>query len=166
MTCEWCTEPFAAKRSDARYCTPRCKAAARYARDRERAAVDPAFAEALRARNRTLAARWSARHPEYRRSPARQAAQRAAASRYNRSPKGRDTKRANRIARRTGGRTPIDPLIVLELCDGACGLCGGDVDLGDFHIDHIIPVALGGDGHLSNLQVAHPACNRRKGVEA
>jgi 5-methylcytosine-specific restriction endonuclease McrA len=45
-----------------------------------------------------------------------------------------------------------------------CGLCGDPVELADVHIDHIIPVARGGDDWPGNLQVTHSACNVRKGV--
>lgn len=44
-----------------------------------------------------------------------------------------------------------------------CGLCGGDVDPSDVHIDHILPYSLGGSSDLDNLQVAHSLCNIRKG---
>jgi hypothetical protein len=44
-----------------------------------------------------------------------------------------------------------------------CGLCGGEVEPTDVHIDHIIPVFHGGKDRLENLQVAHSQCNLRKG---
>lgn len=44
-----------------------------------------------------------------------------------------------------------------------CGLCDGDVDPTDVHIDHIMPASLGGKDELDNLQVAHSFCNIRKG---
>lgn len=44
-----------------------------------------------------------------------------------------------------------------------CGLCGGDVELGDVHIDHIKPVIQGGTDNPNNLQVSHSKCNIRKG---
>lgn len=52
---------------------------------------------------------------------------------------------------------------VIERDGGVCGLCGGDVDPGDIHIDHILPVSLGGQDLMENLQVAHSKCNIRKG---
>lgn len=55
-------------------------------------------------------------------------------------------------------------LIVIERDGYVCGLCGGDVDPDDLHIDHIKPVARGGRDELANLQVAHPTCNIRKGA--
>lgn len=52
---------------------------------------------------------------------------------------------------------------VIERDGYVCGLCGGDVEQDDVHIDHIVPVSLGGQNELSNLQVAHSLCNIRKG---
>lgn len=56
-------------------------------------------------------------------------------------------------------------LIVLELDDGVCGICGLDVDPFNYSIDHIVPLARGGLHTLENLQVAHPRCNNRKHLE-
>lgn len=44
-----------------------------------------------------------------------------------------------------------------------CGLCGGEVEPDDVHIDHIHPRSLGGSDDLDNLQVSHSLCNMRKG---
>lgn len=60
----------------------------------------------------------------------------------------------------------VVPLVVLERDDGECGVCGSDVDpFGDFEIDHIVAIADGGEHSYENVQLAHPACNRRKAVE-
>lgn len=56
----------------------------------------------------------------------------------------------------------VDPLVVLERDDGACGICGEDVDPQDFQIDHIVPFALGGLHNYENTQPAHALCNNRK----
>lgn len=52
-----------------------------------------------------------------------------------------------------------------------CHLCGADIDYDaashleplSFTIDHIIPLAKGGDDTLENLAAAHRKCNRAKG---
>lgn len=45
-----------------------------------------------------------------------------------------------------------------------CGLCGDAVlEMAAVHIDHIMPVSLGGETTLDNLQVAHAFCNMSKG---
>ena len=74
-------------------------------------------------------------------------------------------KAAERRARLRGLPTErIDPLVVLELDDGLCGICGEDVDPNRFQVDHVIPIALGGPHLYSNVQVAHATCNQKKGA--
>lgn len=53
--------------------------------------------------------------------------------------------------------------LVIERDGCVCGLCGGDVDPNDVHIDHLVPVSHGGLDLLENLQVAHSKCNLSKG---
>lgn len=57
----------------------------------------------------------------------------------------------------------VHPLAVLEMSDGVCGICGEDVDPGNYQVDHIYPVDLGGEHSYANTQPAHPLCNMRKG---
>jgi 5-methylcytosine-specific restriction endonuclease McrA len=45
-----------------------------------------------------------------------------------------------------------------------CGLCGKPMGLDEATLDHIVPRALGGSNHHSNLQFAHGPCNWRKGA--
>lgn len=52
---------------------------------------------------------------------------------------------------------------VIERDGNACGICGDPVEEAP-HIDHIHPRSLGGSDLPINLQVAHPACNIRKGA--
>lgn len=56
----------------------------------------------------------------------------------------------------------IDPLVVLEMDDGVCGLCHEDVDPNQFDVDHIVPLARGGEHTYGNVQATHPRCNRSK----
>lgn len=58
-----------------------------------------------------------------------------------------------------------DPLVVLEMDDGVCGICGEDVDPFRFELDHIVPTSRGGEFSYANVQVAHPTCNRQKFVK-
>lgn len=44
----------------------------------------------------------------------------------------------------------------------ACHLCGSDVDPANWHLEHVIPIALGGTDCLANAAVAHPTCNLQK----
>jgi 5-methylcytosine-specific restriction endonuclease McrA len=43
-----------------------------------------------------------------------------------------------------------------------CGICGGSVPEEDVHIDHILPVLLGGRNYDNNLRVTHSVCNLRR----
>lgn len=77
---------------------------------------------------------------------------------------GRRMREAARRARQRGAfLEDVHPLVVLERDDGACGICGGDVDPHDFHVDHIDPLAQGGLHGYCNVQLAHPTCNLQKG---
>ena len=53
---------------------------------------------------------------------------------------------------------------VIERDGLLCGLCGKAVSANDVHIDHVIPLALGGPTTIDNLQVAHSTCNIKKGA--
>lgn len=52
---------------------------------------------------------------------------------------------------------------IFAACDGICGICGLFVDPECWDVDHIVPYACGGKHESSNVQVAHPTCNARKG---
>lgn len=58
----------------------------------------------------------------------------------------------------------VSRLVVLELSDGACAICGGDLDPAAFHVDHILPLSAGGWHGYDNVQAAHPLCNVQKGT--
>lgn len=49
---------------------------------------------------------------------------------------------------------------------GICGLCGEAADPADWHLDHVVPIARGGEHSYANVQVAHPGCNRKKWANA
>lgn len=53
---------------------------------------------------------------------------------------------------------------ILRRCNFACYYCGVPAAMGvkQLHIDHVIPVALGGDNHPSNLVAACWDCNAGK----
>lgn len=56
--------------------------------------------------------------------------------------------------------------IMVEILGGdlVCGLCGGPIEsIGAATQDHIIPISQGGPDTLSNVQLAHRACNELKG---
>lgn len=52
--------------------------------------------------------------------------------------------------------------VVYENSGGKCGLCGRDVSLDDFTIDHVVPIARGGTNEIDNLQACCSRCNKLK----
>lgn len=44
---------------------------------------------------------------------------------------------------------------------GKCAVCHADI-LANFHVDHILPLALGGTHDEKNLQLLCPSCNLKK----
>lgn len=56
----------------------------------------------------------------------------------------------------------VDPLVVLERDGPGCGICGEDTEPGFFSLDHIVPLARGGEHSYANVQIAHRSCNSRK----
>lgn len=82
-----------------------------------------------------------------------------------RSPIVRRAKSARRRARiRQNPVEKVDFAVVFAAYEGRCGICGGPVDPGNYHMDHIVAIANGGAHTASNLQPAHPVCNQRKGA--
>lgn len=58
----------------------------------------------------------------------------------------------------------IDVAAVFDRDAGLCGVCGGEVDPENWHLDHIVPLARGGHHTHDNVQVCHPRCNLQKGT--
>ncbi len=96
--------------------------------------------------HRATTRRWVAEHPER-------------AKEINRMAE------ADRRVRKRGQFVEhVDPMVVYERDEGLCGICGGTV-YGDFHLDHKIPLAKGGEHSYANTQIAHPPCNLAKGAK-
>lgn len=157
--------------------------ARRNAQDRVRRAADPEkylrMERAYRAKHperaRASSKRYRERHPERVREsqlryesthPERLDRKRATTREWHHRnrPRHAATQRARKARIRGLFVEHVHSLIVLELHDGVCGICGEDVDPGNFHVDHIIPLALGGEHSYANTQPAHPVCNHRKGA--
>lgn len=85
----------------------------------------------------------------------------------------RDTakKRRRRVAL-LGRPSEVYTTVGIAERDGfRCGLCTEPVDMGlsgrdpmGPTIDHVLPIALGGDDTRANVQLAHLSCNMRKGA--
>lgn len=96
---------------------------------------------------------------------------RAATKRWRRNnpSSARRTDRIQARRRRAGVRLGVVSVNIEEILfqkqDGYCAynlLCHGDLYIDGFHLDHILPLALGGKHEDNNLQLTCPTCNLRK----
>jgi 5-methylcytosine-specific restriction endonuclease McrA len=73
-------------------------------------------------------------------------------------------RRAKKISTSDGSVTPefLEELYIVQ--DGMCNICGLPFGKGknSFHVDHIVPLAKGGEHKDSNIQLLCPSCNTRK----
>lgn len=151
------------------------QAVARWAADPEKyRAKERAYREAAPELHQKRWKRYKARHPErikeiqrrfYYRNREREIAD---ARQWQREhPERHAANEASRRAKISGQFVEhVIPLAVLEFADGVCGICGEDVDPGNFQIDHIEPLFHGGEHSYANTQPAHPRCNMSKGTRA
>ena len=73
--------------------------------------------------------------------------------------------RANRRAKKREVGGSLSPDLVkrlLKLQKGMCPCCRTPLN-GEYHSDHIMPLALGGTNTDANMQLLHPKCNLQKG---
>lgn len=77
-----------------------------------------------------------------------------------------DNASRRRARKRDLPEEPIDRLSIYDRDKGICHLCGRKVSPKTFHLDHLVPVSLGGGTVAANLRVAHPSCNVRKHTKA
>lgn len=53
--------------------------------------------------------------------------------------------------------------VVWERDEGVCHICQHPADESNWHLEHVIPLAQGGEHSYGNVAVSHPKCNLRKG---
>lgn len=58
----------------------------------------------------------------------------------------------------------VDVVVLFKRDRGCCGICGGRVKRSERSIDHIVPLASGGEHSYKNTQLAHFRCNASKGA--
>lgn len=114
------------------------------ARDKER-----------RRKNREANRRWVKENREHLNAYAREYNKRRPDVDWNK-------KQRRRAAEKTG--KPVDRQAIWERDGGTCRICNEPIK-GPFHIDHIVPLALGGTHEPANCQLAHPACNQEKWIK-
>jgi len=73
--------------------------------------------------------------------------------------------RARRHAQINAAIEEIDRQKIYERDKGICYLCGEPVDSNNWHLDHIIPLARGGEHVMTNVAVTHPFCNQSKNAK-
>lgn len=74
--------------------------------------------------------------------------------------------RGRRALRRDaeGSHTAADILRIHAEQSGKCACCGKDLN-GTYHVDHIMPLAIGGSNWPDNLQALCAFCNQSKGAK-
>lgn len=122
--------------------------------------------EKARAIGREEAAKRRRDHPERERAKVRQALRKMRAEQPERM---RAKNRMDQLARRArlvgAFVETVDPAKVWKAHKGLCGICQKPVK-GAWHVDHILPLARGGQHSYANVQVAHPRCNLSKGARS
>ena len=114
-----------------------------YAKNAEKViAASAAYQAAHPEKKREWAARYQAKHPEVHRA----------------------NQRARTQRKRDQWVEDVDRTLVWERDGGICHICKEPADANDWHPDHVIPLALGGEHSYANTAVSHPACNFRKGA--
>lgn len=80
--------------------------------------------------------------------------------------KAKEVSRNSRAKRRAalGSHTQKEVMYIIQAQRKKCAYCGVSLSLG-YHIDHIVPLALGGSNYRHNLQALCPKCNGRKGAK-
>ena len=120
--------------------------------------------EKYRAVGRAEAALRRERHPERERAGVRSALRKMWAEDPELMRLAARRQGATRRARKEGAFVEdVDPAVVLKRDGGICGICREPIT-GAWHVDHVVPLARGGEHSYRNTQAAHPLCNFSKGA--
>lgn len=137
-SCAWCTAEFRSTTVEARCCSGKCAQLLRNAEGRG--------------------------HRRYQTADEQQAARIARWQKKN---------RRRRALKRGAQSEPYTLEEIASRDESRCGICSGEVDMTlrwpDRQaptIDHVVPIVAGGDDTRENVQLAHFACNSRKGARA
>lgn len=89
---------------------------------------------------------------------------------YQKTPNGKLIKRAVRVRRRAREKNAVGSIsasfirALYKKQQGLCACCGEALN-GEYHIDHIIPLAKDGTNEPHNIQLLTPSCNLKKGAK-
>jgi len=75
------------------------------------------------------------------------------------------TRAATRRARKRDAFVEaVSPQNVFDRDKGICQICDEPIGDSTWHVDHVIPLARGGEHSYANVQLSHAVCNLQKGV--
>lgn len=130
-------------------------AAWRAANPGKRKVQDAAYRKRNRDKCRESNAKWRAKRPDYFKEWEARNVEICRAYRRN-------TKARRKAA--PGRHTAADVAAIRSAQKGRCAYCRIRLDRSE-HVDHVLPVALGGTNDRSNLQLLCPPCNLAKGAK-
>jgi len=73
--------------------------------------------------------------------------------------------RRSRMKNAEGSFSASDITRIFSSQEGRCAGCKSPIDGSNYHVDHIMPLALGGSNWPSNIQILCPPCNLSKGAK-
>lgn len=142
---------------------------ARFANQENIRVRNAAYRAANREKIRAYDAAYQAAHPE--RVRARVNTYRAAHPDRIAARRAADSEKLNEYAARRRARKANAPVVekvsraeVWKRDNGICHICKRKADPNDWHLEHIVPLAFGGEHSCRNVAVSHPFCNMSKGV--
>jgi len=189
--CSWCGSLIPDRSGPGRpltYCSQRCLVEARSLRRRTARAAAPrrhdprpcsncgrAFtptrAGTLYCSAACKARAYKRRHPEIVAAETRRYRERYGNPPYSEARRAADARR--RALKRSARVEAFTRQDIADRDGWLCGLCCSAIDPGlewphpmSPSVDHVVPLALGGEHSMANTQLAHLTCNTRKGVKA
>lgn len=124
-----------------------------YARNREKRIEQ-------RRRHRTLHLEEAQAYDRARSTPERR--EKTEQWRKNNLERSRGHKQAYKARKKNLFVENVDPRTVFDRNSGVCQICHKPIGDAKWHIDHVIPLALGGPHEYANTQLSHATCNLKK----
>lgn len=180
MICKGCGKSFERVYNNQKYCSKECRvehtdieAVRAYHREYKKTPKAQAYRKAHLDKNREYNEKYRRKlgqKPVVKMSDDQLKANRARYMReWHKTEAGQLAAKARRIARRArekfaGGKVTAKQLKQLRIDqNNKCAYCGCELD--KYHIDHVVPISKGGTSDISNLALACPSCNLRKGAK-